>query len=747
MSNQEYIKIEGAYENNLKHISLDIPKKQITIFTGVSGSGKSSLVLDTIAASSRRELNETFPSFVQQYLPKYGRPHVDRIGNLPVAIVIDQRKPAPNARSTVGTYTDIYSLLRLLFSRVGKPFVGYSDTFSFNHPQGRCTRCDGLGEIRELDVHKLVDFDKCLNDEDVIHYVTFQPGQWRWIRYACSGLFDLDKKIRDYTPEELRLFLYSPQIRLKNPPADWPKTAKYEGLVTRMYRSIINSEEGKIHQKVLEPMVTMGICPDCGGTRLNDKELSCRINGRNIAEVTHMAIPEIIAWLREIDDPLAKDMKQAIGGRLSALLEIGLGYLTLDRSMETLSGGEAQRCKIAKYINSSLSDMLYVLDEPSVGLHSHDIHLLKASVRKLRDHGNTVLLVEHHKEMIQIADHIVDMGPGSGMEGGRILYEGDYAGLLRSDTLTGRMLGENTPLKESLRIPSGWFTVKHARLHNLKDVTVDLPMGVLAVIAGVAGSGKSSLMECFRRDFPEEVIYISQKNIGISLRSTPATYLGVADDIRKLFAKESKAGLSMFTFNGKGGCPVCGGKGVIVSDMAFMDSIETVCEACGGLRYSPEALRYTVDGLTIAEVMDLTVRKASLRFAGTVIAEKLRPLMLVGLGYLHLNQALSTLSGGELQRVKLASYLGTQSKVFVLDEPTDGLHVKDIRHIISLFDSMVDQGNSVFLIEHNLDVLKAADYVIEIGPGGGLMGGEILFSGTPKELLSCERSVTKDYLV
>ena len=747
MSNQEYIKIEGAYENNLKHISLDIQKKQITIFTGVSGSGKSSLVLDTIAASSRRELNETFPSFVQQYLPKYGRPHVDRIGNLPVAIVIDQRKPAPNARSTVGTYTDIYSLLRLLFSRVGKPFVGYSDTFSFNHPQGRCTRCDGLGEIRELDVHKLVDFDKCLNDEDVIHYVTFQPGQWRWIRYACSGLFDLDKKIRDYTPEELRLFLYSPQIRLKNPPADWPKTAKYEGLVTRMYRSIINSEEGKIHQKVLEPMVTMGICPDCGGIRLNDKVLSCRINGRNIAEVTHMAIPEIIAWLREIDDPLAKDMKQAIGGRLSALLEIGLGYLTLDRSMETLSGGEAQRCKIAKYINSSLSDMLYVLDEPSVGLHSHDIHLLKASVRKLRDHGNTVLLVEHHKEMIQIADHIVDMGPGSGMEGGRILYEGDYAGLLRSDTLTGRMLGENTPLKESLRIPSGWFTVKHARLHNLKDVTVDLPMGVLAVIAGVAGSGKSSLMECFRRDFPEEVIYISQKNIGISLRSTPATYLGVADDIRKLFAKESKAGLSMFTFNGKGGCPVCGGKGVIVSDMAFMDSIETVCEACGGLRYSPEALRYTVDGLTIAEVMDLTVRKASLRFAGTVIAEKLRPLMLVGLGYLHLNQALSTLSGGELQRVKLASYLGTQSKVFVLDEPTDGLHVKDVRHIISLFDSMVDQGNSVFLIEHNLDVLKAADYVIEIGPGGGLMGGEILFSGTPKELLSCERSVTKDYLV
>ena len=735
----ENIKVTGAYENNLKHISLEIPKKQITIFTGVSGSGKSSLVLDTIAASSRRELNETFPSFVQQYLPKYGRPHVDRIEHLPVAIVIDQKKPAPNARSTVGTYTDIYSLLRLLFSRVGKPFVGYSDTFSFNHPQGRCPRCDGLGEVRELDVHKLVNFNKSLNDEDTIHYVAFHRGGWRWIRYACSGLFDLDKKIKDYTPEELQLFLYSPQIRLKNPPADWPRTAKYEGLVNRMYRSIINSEEGKLHQKLLEPMVTMGICPDCEGTRLNRTVLSCRIGGKNIAEVTRLAIPDILNWLQDIDDPLAGDLKQAITNRLSALEEIGLGYLTL-------SGGEAQRCKIAKYINSALCDMLYVLDEPSVGLHSHDIRLLKASVRKLRDHGNTVLLVEHHKEMIQIADHIVDMGPGSGMDGGNILYEGSYEGLLKSGTQTGLMIAEKSPLKAENRTPSGWFTLEHAKEHNLKDLTVRFPLGVFAVIAGVAGSGKSSLMECFRNTCEEEVIYISQKNIGISLRSTPATYIGVADDIRKLFARKSKAGLSMFTFNGKGGCPVCGGKGVIVSDMAFMDSIETVCEACGGLRYSPEALQYKVDGLNIAEVMDLTVRKASLRFAGTGIEQKLRPLMQVGLGYLHLNQALSTLSGGELQRGKLASYLDSNGKIFILDEPTDGLHVKDIRQIIGLFDSMVEQGNSVFLIEHNLDVLKAADYVIELGPGGGQMGGELLYSGTPREMLSCSRSVTAEYL-
>lgn len=748
---EEYIIVEGADENNLKHVSLKIPKKQVTVFTGVSGSGKSSLVLDTIAAKSRRELNETFPSFVQQYLPKYGRPHVERIENLPVAIVIDQRKPAPNARSTVGTYTDIYALLRLLFSRVGKPFTGYSDTFSFNHPQGRCTRCDGLGEVTEVDVHKLVDFNKSLNEEGVIHYAAFKPGEWRWIRYACSGLFDTDKKIRDYTPEELELFLYSPQIRLKKPPTEWPKTAKYEGLMTRMYRSIIHSEEGKLHRKLLDPMTTRGICPDCKGSRLNPAVLSCRIEGKNIAEVTAMAIPDSIVWLKNIRDSLAEDLKQALCGRLEALVEIGLGYLTLDRGMGTLSGGEAQRCKIAKYINSSLSDILYVLDEPSVGLHSLDIHLLKESVRKLRDHGNTVLLVEHHKEMIKIADHIVDMGPGSGMSGGYILYEGSYEGLLQSGTETGNRMTEKLPLKSGVRKPREWFRIEHACLHNLKDLSVDMPMGVLAVIAGVAGSGKSSLMECFRRDFSErnegsEIIYISQKNIGVSLRSTPATYLGVADDIRKIFGQKSGMGMSMFAFNGKGGCPVCGGKGVIVSDMAFMDAIETVCEACGGLRYSAGALQYKVDGYTIADVMDLTVRKAALQFAGTVIEKKLQPLLDVGLGYLHLNQSLSTLSGGELQRMKLASYLGCKGKVFVVDEPTDGLHVKDIYQMIELFESMVEKGNAVFLVEHNLDVLKAADYVIELGPGGGQTGGKLLYAGTPAGMLTCRDSVTASFL-
>ncbi|MCQ2319914.1 MAG: excinuclease ABC subunit UvrA [Bacteroidales bacterium] len=748
MHMEDYILIEGATENNLKNLSLKIPKRQITIVTGVSGSGKSSLVLDTIAAKSRRELNDTFPSFTQQYLPKYGRPHVEKIENLPIAIVIEQRKPTSNSRSTVGTYTDIYALLRLLFSRVGQPFVGYSDVFSFNHPMGSCPRCAGLGEIRELDIHKLVDFDKSLNDEDTIHYIAFGKGGWRWIRYAHSGLFDLDKKIKDYSPEELDLFLNSPQIKLKNPPKNWPKSAKYEGLIPRMYRSIINSEEGLLHAAVLNPMLTMGTCPDCKGTRLNPTILSCKINGKNIADVTAMSIADCKIWMESIDNHLTEDIKHATIERLSALEEIGLGYLTLDRAIGTLSGGEAQRCKIAKYINSSLSDVMYILDEPSVGLHNHDILLMQNSVKKLKQHGNTVILVEHHKDMIKIADHIIDMGPGAGAAGGQILFEGSYEELLRSHTLTGTRLNASKQLKDKVRTPNGWFHLEHANLHNLKDITIDMPLGVMTAVVGVAGSGKSSLMECFMKAYPnpDDIVYISQKNIGISLRSTPATYLEVADDIRKVFAKENKVKMDLFSFNGKGGCPVCQGKGVIVSDMAFMDAIETVCEACGGLRYSNEVLKYKVQGMNIAQVMDLTAEKACEMFAGTVIAEKLKPLLQVGLSYLHLNQSLSTLSGGELQRIKLASYLRNKGKIFILDEPSDGLHLNDIDRILRLFDEMVEKGNTIFLIEHNLEMVKSADYAIELGPGGGNMGGEILFTGTPKTMAECEISVTGKYL-
>lgn len=739
------IRVFDATQNNLKHVSVDIPKHKITVVTGVSGSGKSSLVLDTIAAQSRRELNDTFPSFTQRYLPKYGRPSVGKIEGLPPAIIIDQRKPSGQSRSTVGTYTDVYSLLRLLFSRIGQPFVGYSDSFSFNHPQGRCTRCDGLGEITEIDVHKLVNFDKCLNDSGVINYVAYEPGQWRWLYYGACGLYDPNKKIRDFTPEELHLFLYQEPMTLKNPPADYYKNGKYEGLMYRMNR-MLKRDDAKVHWKKLETIVTQGVCPECHGKRLNTKILSCKILGKNIADVTQMSLPEILNWLDLIDAPVAVDMKAAIKSRIDALINIGLDYLTLDRPMGTLSGGEAQRCKIARYNNSSLSDMLYILDEPSVGLHSHDIHRLSDAIVQLRDRGNTVLMVEHHREMMEIADHIIDMGPEAGAMGGEVLFEGSYEELKSGNTLTGKLLREHKGIKSPVRKVEECFELKNLTHHNLKGLNVRLPKGLFTVIAGVAGSGKSSLMQAFHDQVGEDVTLISQKSIGANLRSTPATYLGVADDIRKQFSKVSGRGVGLFSFNGEGACPVCKGKGVIISEMAFMDSIETVCESCGGLRYSQEALKYKLHGLNIAELLDLTVRQAMIRFKGSVIEKKLKPLADVGLFYLHLNQALSTLSGGELQRLKLASHLEKAGQILVLDEPTDGLHLQDVEHIINLFDGLVEKGNSLFLIEHNIEVLKAADYVIEIGPGGGDEGGYVIFEGTPHDLLDSDDSVTAPYL-
>ena len=799
-----HIIITDATENNLKHVSLKIPKGKITVFTGVSGSGKSSLCLDTIAAESRRELNETFPSFVQQYLPKYGRPKVSRIENMPVTIVIDQKKPANNPRSTVATYTDIYALLRLLFSRVGTPFVGYSDTFSFNHPSGSCPRCDGLGTVTDLDIHKLVDFNKCLNDEDVIHFPTFTTGAWRWKRYAYSGLFDLNKKIKDYTPEELDLLLYSPQVRLKNPPSNWPKSAKFEGLYPRMYRSIITTKEGKRQQKVLDLMICTTECPECHGTRLNERVRSCHINGKNLADVVSMSISDALLFVNTIDHPLAEDLKGELKKRLQALCDIGLGYISLSRGTGTLSGGEAQRIKIAKYINSALTDMAYVLDEPSVGLHPQDINRLKQSLFHLRDHGNTVLIVEHHREIIAMADHVVDMGPGAGDHGGEIVYEGSYDGLLKSDTVTGRMLRSHSELKKQVRKAQGWYTIEHATLHNLKDLSLKIPQKVMTVVAGVAGSGKSSLMEHFLRygsgdcqsSQSSDPIFIGQKDIGINLRSTPATYLNISDTIRRLFARQGiraasgnvsdnassiakrvqaasanhsqfsidnsqlkRPSVQLFSFNSLGACPACGGKGIIVSDMAFMESIETVCEECHGSRYNHEALQYRYHGKTIAEVMDLTVEESIKFFTDQPFLAQLRMLEKVGLGYLHLNQSMTTLSGGELQRIKLADHLFSTAihladgqtclssgHTYIIDEPTDGLHLDDVRRLLDLFNEMTDAGNTLILIEHSLDVMKQADFIVELGPDGGEAGGQLLFSGKPEDILCCPDSVTAKYL-
>ena len=746
---KDSIIIHNATQNNLKHVDLEIPKDQITVVTGLSGSGKSSLVLDTVAAQSRRELNDTFPSYAQRYLPKYVRPHVGEIENLPVAIVIDQKKPAGHVRSTVGTYTDTYTLLRLLFSRIGEPFVGYSDSFSFNHPNGRCPRCDGLGEITEIDVHKLVDFDKCLNDPGVINYVAYEPGQWRWLYYGACGFFDNNKKIRDFTEEELELFLYQKPMTIKNPPKEYYKNGKYEGLMYRMNR-MLKRDDARVHRKRLEPLIHEGVCPMCHGARLNDKILSCKIGGKNIADITKLSLSEVLEWAKAIDHPVAVDIKDALVSRLEAMIEIGLPYLSLDRAMGTLSGGEAQRCKIAKYNNTSLSDLLYILDEPSAGLHSHDIHLLSEAIVRLREKGNTVLMVEHHPELIAIADHVIDMGPFAGAKGGEVQFEGSMKDFLSCDTLTARLLRERTAFHENPLEPTGWFHLEHAKKHNLKDLSLDIPLGVFTVIAGVAGSGKSSLMEEFIQKFPEDVIYIKQGEIGASLRSTPATYMNVAEDIRKVFAKENHTKAGLFSFNGDGACPICQGKGIIVSEMSFMDNVETECEKCHGLRYNEEALSYTYQGLNIAETMDLTVTEAIRHFGDKEetkrIAEKLAPLTEVGLSYLHLNQALSTLSGGELQRMKLASVNKSRGKVFVIDEPTTGLHLKDVSNLLNLFKKMVEDGNTVFAIEHNLDLLKAADYCIEVGPKGGKDGGRLLYQGTPRRMLESEDSVTAPYL-
>ncbi|MDO5718921.1 MAG: excinuclease ABC subunit UvrA [Tissierellia bacterium] len=743
------IVVHEASENNLKNISLEIPKNKITVVTGLSGSGKSSLVMDTIAAQSRRELNDTFPSFAQRYLPKYTRPHVAAIDNLPVAIVVDQKKPSGNVRSTVGTFTDTYTLLRLLFSRIGEPFVGYSDAFSFNHPSGRCPKCDGLGEITEIDVHKLVDFNKSLNEPGVINYVAYEPGQWRWLYYGASGLYDPNKKIKDFTKEELDLFLYQEPMKLKNPPPEYYKNGNYEGLMYRMNR-MLKRDDAKVHWKRLEPLVDQGICPLCHGTRLNQKILSCKIDGKNIAEISQMPLNEILEWTEAFDNPVALDIRDALISRIKAMIDIGLPYLNFDRPMGTLSGGEAQRCKIAKYNNTSLSDLLYILDEPSSGLHSHDIHLLSEAVISLRDRGNTVLMVEHNPEMIDIADHIVDLGPGAGVNGGEIQFEGNLQEFLKGSTLTGELLNQRNPLKKKVRKPKEWFKVKNANNHNLKNINVELPLGVLTVISGVAGSGKSSLMQEFAKQYPGEVTLIEQGDIGASLRSTPATYMNVAGEIRKVFSKVSGRKAGLFSFNGEGACPICQGKGIIVSEMSFMDNVETECEKCHGLRFNEDSLQYKFRGLNIAETLDLTVKQAMQHFSGDKstkkIVEKLRPLVETGLSYLHLNQSLSTLSGGELQRMKLASEKRDAKKIFIIDEPTNGLHLKDVSEIVKLFDRMVDEGNSVFLVEHNLDVLKAADYAIEVGPYGGKKGGELLFTGTPKQMLEDDKSVTAPYL-
>ncbi len=738
-----YIRVSGARERNLKNIDVLIPKKEITVFTGVSGSGKSSLVFDTIAAESQRQLNETYTSFIRHRMPHYGKPDVDMIENLSVAFIINQKRLGGNARSTVGTITDIYSLLRLLFSRIGKPFAGYSDVFSFNNPAGMCSCCQGLGKMEAVDIERLLDKNKSLN-EGAIRFPTFEPGGWRLTRYIYSGFFNNDKKIKDYSSEELDLLLYADGIKVKDPLPEWPKTSLYEGVVPRIERSFLKKEDGEKvrYSKEIEGFIIKQDCPHCHGTRLNDRVLSCKVNGKNIAECADMQINELLEFIQSINAPVAAAIVSEMVNRLQQMVSIGLDYLSLSRQTSTLSGGESQRIKIVCQLGSSLTDLTYIFDEPSIGLHPHDISKINDLMKLLRDKGNTVLIVEHDPDIIKIADQVIDMGPGAGIHGGEIVYQGSLQGLKESGTLTGKYLSYRPELKAGTRTPKGWLSIHNATLYNLKNLSVEVPKGVMTVVTGVAGSGKSTLINQVLPRFYPDTVFIDQKGIQASKRSNIATFTGIFDMIRKLFAKSNGVSASLFSFNSQGACPACKGLGVTYTDLAFMDTIVTVCEECHGNRYTDEVLGYKLRGKNIGEILKMTVSEALEFFREEEIRTVLKRLSDVGITYISLGQPLNTLSGGELQRIKLASELLNGGKVYVLDEPSTGLHMADIKQLIGIMNRLVEQNSTLIVIEHNLDIICQADWVIDLGPYAGQHGGKIMFTGLPEDLINCKDSLT-----
>lgn len=745
MTERQFIEVRGARENNLNDVSLDVPKRKITVFTGVSGSGKSSLVFDTIAAEAQRQLNETFTAFVQGFLPSYGQPDVDRVGNLNAPVILDQKRVGGGSRSTVGTYTDIAALLRLLFSRVGTPHVGAAYLFSFNTPQGMCPECEGIGRTVQLDLDKFLDRTKSLNGGAILH-PEFKVDKWMWKMYARSGLFDNDKPLRDYTATELDTLLHG---KADTKVSFGEFNANYEGLAEKFTRMFIKKDPAAMSDRnraVFEQFTTSQTCPACRGARLHRAALDCRIAGRSIAEMSDLEATALIEVLEGLTDSTAKRVATKLVERLRHLVDIGLGYLSLGRETATLSGGESQRVKMVRHLGNSLTDMLYVLDEPSVGLHARDVARLNGLLRALRDKGNTVLVVEHDPDVIAVADHIVDMGPKAGAHGGQVVFQGNYDDLTHSDTLTGRALSGHAPIKQMVRKPTGWLTVANATLHNLKDVTVRIPTGVLTVVTGVAGSGKSTLInDVFLAQHPDAVV-VDQSRVGANSRSAPATYTGIMDEIRKAFAKASGATASLFSFNSEGSCPNCNGLGVVYTDLAFMEGIASPCEACEGKRFKPEVLAHRLREKSVGDVLDMTAEEALVFFTEKKVRPVLQALNDVGLGYLRLGQPLSTVSGGEAQRLKLATELHKAGSVYVMDEPTTGLHLSDIGMLMRIIDRLVDGGNTVVLIEHHLDVIRQADWIIDLGPEGGRAGGEVLFEGPPAKLKACPRSITANHI-
>ncbi|WP_308249896.1 excinuclease ABC subunit UvrA [Sphaerisporangium fuscum] len=742
------IVISGARENNLKDVSVRIPKGLLTVFTGVSGSGKSSIVFDTIAVESQRQLNEAFPAYLRNRLPHYERPRAEAIENLSPAIVVDQRHVGGNSRSTVGTMTEIHPILRVLFSRHGSPSAGHSSAYSFNDPQGMCPECEGLGHVVRLDLRELLDEDKSLG-EGAIRFPAFAVGTATWQLYAESGLFDPDKPLRDFTEAERELLLYGGGFKVARASRRGVYQNEYEGVVGIMNRRYLKRAPGAgtgKTQQALERLTTRGRCPACGGARLNQAALASTIGGHTIADHCAMEVTDLIAELERIDDPVAVPVATAALAALRRLETFGLGYLSLDRETSTLSGGEAQRLKTVRHLGSSLTGMTYIFDEPSTGLHPRDVRRLGELLLGLRDRGNTVLVVEHDPHVIALADHVIDMGPAAGTDGGQVLFQGGVAALREAGTPTGLALSRPLTVKRSPRTPSGVLTIRAANLHNLLDLTVGIPTGVLTAVTGVAGSGKSTLIsKVFTAQHPRSVV-VDQSAIGGSSRSTPATYIGVMDTVRELFAQAGGADPALFSFNSAGACPACQGKGYVQTDLAFLDPVTTVCEVCEGRRFRPEALAHRLRGRTVAEVLDLTVDQARGFFTEPAVSRALDTLGEVGLGYLTLGQPLSTLSGGERQRLKLATRLRESGAVYVFDEPTAGLHVSDVDRLLALLDRLVDGGNTVIVVEHDLQVIANADWVVDLGPGAGRHGGRVLYEGTPAGLLTADGSHTAEYL-
>ncbi|MGW5455793.1 ATP-binding cassette domain-containing protein [Nocardia sp. NPDC003979] len=745
---RDIIRVRGARQNSLRDIDVDVPKHQLVVVTGVSGSGKSSLVFDTIAAESARQLNETFSAFAQGRLPSYAHPDVDILENLSAVIVVDQQRLSGGPRSTVGTISDIGARLRLLFSRIGEPTAGYSNAYSFNDPAGMCPNCQGLGIAATVVQSELVDDNRSLN-EGAITFPKFNPGTWLWKAYAKSGFFDPDMKIRDYTPEQRELFLHAAAGE-HTPPAgmDTVGTA-YEGLITRFNRIYLQREPDSFkgaQREAFERIVARGPCPDCHGSRLAAAARASMIGGKSIAEFNAMQINDLADHIAEIDCTAVAPLVASLRVHLDRMMTLGLGYLSLDRTTSTLSGGEAQRIKMVRHLGSSLADMLYVFDEPTVGLHPRDVEALGQMLLALRDRGNTVLVVEHDPDIMAIADHIIDLGPGAGTAGGQIVYQGDYDGLIHAETPTGHGLREHRRSARPRRTPTGWIDIIDATTNNLQHVSTRIPRAVMTAVTGVAGSGKSSLILGNLPVVEPGTIVIDQRPIRGSRRSNPATFTGLLSLIRDVFTKATGAPAGLFTPNSTGGCPACEGNGVIYTDLAFMDGVITRCEVCEGRRFTPEAQALRVADKSIADVFEMSVTDAMGYFSQPSVRRILTRLNDVGLEYLTLGQTLTSLSGGERQRLKLATELGTAGRTIILDEPTTGLHIADVSRLIELLDRLVDTGSTLVVIEHNLDIIAAADWIIDIGPEAGHDGGNVVYEGTPDQLVADGKTHTAHFL-